>query len=203
MGAHGHWHPGHWSPQRPAAAWYGARWLWVSGYWFGSAYVDGYWRVAERSDGNWEWIEGEYSDAGVWTRGHWSPRGAAPAGYSWEPGFWDGEEWVEGFWRPSGRDGYQWVEGGYNDDGAWESGYWEPTEPRAGHVWIPGWFDGETWVGGYWVSDAEYAATDTSTWTPAEGVDDGWDVPDAAPPTQAVEGEEIPLALPAGAIPTD
>jgi hypothetical protein len=141
-------------------------------------------------------VPGHYVGGGAYVSGHWRPTAPPPSGYTWEPGFWDGEDWVEGFWRPASRSGYRWVDGRYVEDGTYQAGYWEPTEPRPGFVWIPGWFDGEVWVQGYWVSEAEYTATDTQAWTPPEGVEDGWDQASAPAPESAPQGEEIPLALP-------
>lgn len=191
------WAPGHWRPQTPAPAWYGVGWTWVPGWWLGRAYVDGYWRVERRADGEWEWVEGEYQEDGAYVPGHWRPVGAEPSGYTWEPGFWNGEEWVEGYWRPVARDGYHWVTAHLNEDGVFEAGYWEPDQDWPGMIWVPGWFDGVKWVPGYWVSDAEYEAADPDTWTPPEGVDAGWDEDPVDPPTAASEGVEVPLALPA------
>lgn len=192
------WVPGHWAPAAGAPAWYGARWVFVPGWWMGPTYIEGYWRVDHRSDGDWVWVEGAYQADGSYIPGYWKPSGPEPAGYTWEPGFWNGEDWVEGYWRPVAREGYAWVRAHLNSDGTFEAGYWEPLEQRPGMVWVPGWFDGETWQSGYWVEQGEYDAADPDKWTPPEGVDEGWNEPESAPPTSATEGAEIPLALPAG-----
>lgn len=191
------WIPGHWEPTHPPATWYGARWVYVPGFWIGPVYVEGYWRVERRADGRWEWVDGHYTADGAYVPGHWVPADPAPAGYVWEPGFWNGEHWVEGYWRPASREGYVWVSARYTADGTYEAGYWEPAAPRPGYVWIPGWFDGEKWVPGYWVPEADYRSTDPQAWTPPAGAEDGWNEPaPSAPPTTATEGDEVPLALP-------
>ncbi|GDX80353.1 hypothetical protein LBMAG42_21640 [Deltaproteobacteria bacterium] len=191
------WAPGHWTPAAAARAWYGRRWLWVPGWWMGRRYVEGYWRVELRSDGEWDWVEGHFVEDGAYMPGHWRPAGTVPDGYTWEPGFWNGEDWVEGFWRPVSREGYVWVSAHLNEDGLFEAGYWEPVAEWEGMIWVPGWFDGVAWVPGYWVSEVDYDAADPDAWTPPAGVELGWDEQPAAPSLTSSEGEEIPLALPA------
>jgi hypothetical protein len=118
----------------------------------------------------------------------------------WEAGFWDGDDWVEGFWRPASRSGFRWIDAGYRDDGVWEAGYWEPLAPRSGHVWVPGWYDGGAWQDGYWVTEAEYDAANPDAWTPPEGARDGWDAAPSEPPAGAVDADDVPLALPADGV---
>lgn len=166
------WTPGHWAPVRTAPVGY----VYVPGYWDQDVYVEGWYRPAEREQGDWSWIEGYYLDDGTFVRGHWRPTKPGPDGYLWEPGFWDGETWVDGFWRPEYRSAYTWVSSYYDADGIYHGGYWAPLEERAGEVWVPGWFDGNQWVEGYWVPEAEYESTDVSSWEPAAGWDDGWEV---------------------------
>jgi hypothetical protein len=69
----------------------------------------------------------------------------------WEPGWFDGEQWVEGFWRPAARGGFTWVSAWFDPQGVHHAGYWEPTVAQRGRVWVPGYWDGRTWVEGAWV----------------------------------------------------
>ncbi|MCK6508016.1 hypothetical protein L6R53_32400, partial [Myxococcota bacterium] len=186
------WVPGYWSPAAPVVY---TGYTYVPGWWVGDVYVEGYYRVAARDQGSWTWVDGYYLDDGTYVWGHWVPAGTAPEGYVWVPGYWDGEQWLEGFWRPERRRDYVWVGAWYDDQGIFHSGYWEPKEALAGHVWIPGWFDGEQWVEGYWVAEAEYDSADPENWQPPEGWDAGWDEAEAAQPEPAEDGE-LPLALP-------
>lgn len=193
------WVPGHWRPIAPAPAWYRVPWRFVPGFWAGPIYVEGYWRQEARPD--WVWVEGEYLADGSYLPGHWEPVGPGPEGYVWEPGFWDGQDWIEGYWRPAARAGYRWVSAHYDPDGSHHAGYWEPLEQRAGWVWIPGWFDGDQWQPGYWVKQSDYDNADPDAWTPPEGWDDGWDNTTPPPSADESDAESAPLALPVGANP--
>jgi hypothetical protein len=184
---HGRWVPGYWAPSAPALAGY----VYVPGWWLGNVYVSGYYRVAERDHGSWRWVDGAYAPDGTYVPGHWRPTSAAPDGYLWEPGFFDGEVWVEGYWRPAARAGYRWVPARTTDEGVWCGGYWDPIERRPDAVWIPGWFDGNQWVEGYWVPEREYDATDPSAWEP----DAGWDADDDET-GDADEGPPVAIAVP-------
>lgn len=154
------WIPGHWQPVAAAPTGY----VFVPGFWVGGFWVEGFWRAQARR--GWRWVDGAYVGDGVYVQGHWAPATGAPAGRVWEPGFWDGEVWVEGFWRPARYPGYTWVSASWGDDGVYRCGYWEPMQARPGYVWIPGWFDGESWQNGYWVTEAVYQTTDTDKWQP-------------------------------------
>jgi hypothetical protein len=165
---------------------------WVPGWWEGEVYIEGYWRLEYRADGDWVWIDGRYLDDGTYARAHWRPAADPPAGYAWEPGFWDGEGWVDGFWRPTRRSGFTWVEAYYDDTGIFNTGYWYPLQEESGQVWIPGWFDGNEWLEGYWVDEREYRDADIDAWQPEEGWDAGWDSSEA--PEELPSG--APLAMP-------
>ena len=186
--AWGYWHPGHWVPIRTAPVGY----VYVPGWWEDEVYVEGYYRSEARAD--WAWTDGYYLDDGTHVRGHWAPSGPGPEGYVWEPGFWDGEAYVDGFWRPEFRVGYLWVSAFYDTDGILHSGYWVPDEERRDEEWIPGWFDGNEWVEGYWVPLEEMTTEALESWVPPEGYDDGWDeptpatieVPEGAPPEAVI-----------------
>lgn len=198
----GYWHPGFWRPVRTAPVGY----TYVPGWWEDDVYVEGYYRTEARAE--WQWVEGYYLDDGSYVRGHWIPTGDAPEGYVWEPGFWDGETYVDGFWRPEYRVGYVWVSAFYDQDGIFHGGYWLPTEERSGQEWIPGWFDGSDWVEGYWLPTSEMTESALGRYTPPEGFDDGWDDDEEysrqAPPPRAtiapresdVGPPDQPLALP-------
>ena len=189
---HGLWFPGQWRPVgTPPAPPVGA-WVWVPGWWMGNVYFEGYWRVDRRNDGDWVWVEGARLADGRYVWGHWAPASPAPAGFVWEPGFWDGEQWVEGFLRPASRPGYAWVDAQYGDDGVYRAGYWEPLVDEPGHVWIPGCSDGERWIPGYWVEQSEYDAADPKDWQPEEGWDQGYDATGNEP-----DEEDETLAMPA------
>ena len=158
----GWWVPGYWSPMGPAPLGY----VYVPGWWEDEVYVEGYYRSEDR-DG-WEWQEGWYTADGDYVRGHWRPTGDAPDGYTWEAGFWDGDEYHDGFWRPEYLDGYQWLSAYYDADGVYRAGYWAPLEANPGHQWVPGWFDGSEWVAGYWITDDEAAKEDVDRWSPPQ-----------------------------------
>ncbi len=193
--AWGWWHPGYWRPVRLAPVYWGLTYQYVPGWWYSDVYIDGYYRV-DRRDG-WVWVEGYYTEDGRYVPGHWRPVGSGPEGYVWEPGFFDGKYWVDGFWRPGALAGMAWVEAAYDADGLFRAGYWEPVQPNSGHVWIPGWFDGHSWQPGHWVTDADYAQADPATWEPEEGFDDGLDQPELEPlPDVELDPDEAPLAIP-------
>jgi hypothetical protein len=183
--SYGFWYPGYWMPVAPVPVGF----VYVPGWWEDEVYVEGYYRSDAR-DG-WDWVDGYYLEDGTYVRGHWQPAEDAPEGYVWEAGFWDGEEYHDGFWRPEFLDGYVWVSSYYDQDGLFRAGYWAPLDDKPGHQWIPGWFDGTEWIPGYWITDEEAQREDVEHWTPPEGVRDGRDAP-AAP--EAVEGEAPPSA---------
>ena len=211
--AYGYWHPGYWQPSAThRIVRHHVHYVYVPGWWDNDTYVDGYYRPEQRTDGDWEWIEGYYLPDGTYVRGHWMPTQPGPEGYVWEPGFWDGEVWVQGFWRPEYRNGYTWFSAYYDEDGIFHTGYWQPFEDQPGYVWIPGWFDGNDWQSGYWVRDDEYYGADIDAWVPEDGWDSGWEVGAGWGDGEVVEPdiyemdlgeaeprwaeEEIPLALP-------
>ena len=199
--SYGYWTPGYWTPMQTAPVGY----VYVPGWWENEAYVEGYYRQNTRS--GWEWVEGYYLEDGTHVRGHWRPRGAAPEGYLWEPGFWDGEDYVDGFWRPEFRANHYWVSAFYDDDGIYHAGYWVPAEERPGEEWVPGWFDGNEWIPGYWVLAEQVNEQALQDWQPPDGYDDGWDfmeitVEDGVPPESEMieryrdETGEAPLGVP-------
>lgn len=189
------WIPGHWEPAGPVPVSYGGHWVYVPGWWVGDRYMEGYYRAADRGPG-WTWVEGRWTGEGVYQWGHWEPVNRTPAGYVWEAGYWDGEDWVDGFWRPQLRNGYRWVSAAFDEDGVFEGGYWEPVVDRPDSTWIPGWFDGNEWVDGYWVSNVEYNAATPDTYNPPPGFDDGWSDDTAGASSTPANPDEQPLAIP-------
>ncbi len=181
----GVWIPGHWAPVRAAAAGY----VYQPGFWVGTRYIEGFWRLADRP--GWRWVEATIDADGLAVAGHWEPASDARPGWTWEPGFWDGEVWVEGFWRPEAVSGYVWVDATWDEAGVRRCGYWEPVADRPGYAWVPGWFNGRAWVPGSWVPQAELDAAEPESWTPPEA----WEIDDdAAPPP--LDEESPALALP-------
>lgn len=186
--AWGVYHPGYWVPVGPAPVYRSVSYVYVPGWWEGDTYVEGYYRPSTRK--GWSWVDGYYTSDGYYVPGHWQPRSSAPSGYTWEPGFFDGETWVEGFWRPEYRSGYTWVSGYFDEYGVYNAGYWMPTADRAGYVWVPGWFDGNQWVDGYWVTESEYYSADVEGWQPEDGWDDGWQSSSASTPTRSTTSRQ-------------
>lgn len=207
----GIWYPGYWRPVRAAPVYYSVQYVYVPGYWQGETYVEGWYRPEARDDGDWYWVEGYYLEDGTYIPGYWMPATAPPEGYTWEPGYFDGETWVEGFWRPEYNPGFVWISRYFDTDGVFIAGYWEPLEDQPGQVWIPGWFDGNTWVAGYWVSEAEYRGADPSGYQPAEGWDAGWEeapgaelhAPVPGAEDSELKGPSVPLALPVDPLEAD
>lgn len=186
--SYGVWWPGYWGPVAYAPMGY----VYVPGWWENTVYVEGYYRVEDR-DG-WEWVDGYYLEDGTHVRGHWRPTGEWPEGYTWEAGFWDGQDYHDGFWRPEFRAGYVWISASYDQDGVYHAGYWAPLEDKPGYQWVPGWFDGNEWIPGYWVSDEEVQNEDVDAWKPPPAHDSGHqDTPMQEAPTT---GGDAPLAIP-------
>lgn len=196
--AWGYWSPGYWAPQPRVTVPVG--YVYVPGWWDnGDVYVEGYYRT--RSRNGWTWSEGYYLDDGQYVRGHWVPQGQGPDGYSWEPGFWSGENWVEGFWRPEFRSGFTWVSSYYDEDSIFHAGYWMPTQDQPGSVWVPGWFDGNAWQEGYWEDERKYGAADIQNWQPEDGWNDGWEAGEGWGDGEVIEnrgttGDDRPIAMP-------
>lgn len=176
---------------------YDTRFIYVPGWWVQNRYVEGYYRPQQRSDGDWVWVEGSYLEDGTYVWGYWMPTAPGPEGYLWEPGFYDGETYVDGFWRPRYRRGFGWVSAYYDDDGIFHAGYWMPMDAESGYTWVPGWFDGNEWVAGYWVRDDDFRNANVQDYQPADGWDDGWrGVGDGEILDEVQAGEGTPLALP-------
>lgn len=69
------------------------------------------------------WIPGHVDNAGFWVPGHYRPVMSRP-GYEWEPGYWRGAVYVDGFWRPNHVQGLRWVPGHYTDNRGFMPGHW-------------------------------------------------------------------------------
>jgi hypothetical protein len=115
---------GHWIPTEAGPDGY----LWESGFWDGEIWVDGFWRPEYRSD--YYWISSYFDEDGVFRSGYWMPI-EAQDGFVWVPGWFDGNEWVEGYWV---RDAEAYAE---------DLEKWEPEEG-----WDAGWAEGEIWGDG-------------------------------------------------------
>ena len=178
----GIWNPGYWQPLAPPPAGY----VFTSGTWYGGVYVDGYYRVARRTDGDWTWVPRSVREGRLAVPGHWRPQRDGPDGYVWEPGFWDGQRYNDGFWRPRKRRDYRWVDARVDERGVLRSGYWEPRAARTGQVWVPGWFDGNSWQRGYWISESDWESEDVR----------GFKAPASEADAPAQDAEELPLGIP-------
>ncbi|MFM2246638.1 MAG: hypothetical protein RL071_2712 [Pseudomonadota bacterium] len=191
----GYWWPGSYQPTLSPPEFYGVPYVWVDGYWIGARYVEGFWRPERRLDGDWVWVDGAYDAEGAYHPGTWEPAAPWPAGMTWEPGFFDGQQWVEGFFRPPSRAGFVWVEARVDPaNGVRHNGHWLPLEQRPGHVWSPGWFDGRQWNEGTWVTSAALAAGVPSDWAPAPGAEPDGGARVAEP--DLTPAGELPLAVP-------
>lgn len=188
------WVPGSYAPATVAPEFGGVAYVWVDGFWVGETYIDGFWRPERRLDGAWVWVDGAYDTAGVYHPGYWEPADAWPEGMTWEPGFFDGHQWVEGFWRPAARAGFLWVEARMDSAGVRQAGHWLSLESRPGSVWVPGWFDGHRWVEDGWAPIATVQAVDLGAFEPAAGVNAGADQPRDEP--SITPSGELPLAVP-------
>ena len=203
---YGFYHPGYWAPSAPPVTYVSAGYVFVPGWWQGATYIEGYYRAPSRA--GWLWVDGYYLSDNSYVPGHWEPQSTAPDGYVWEPGFFDGDTWVEGFYRPEHRSGYTWVNGYFDDSGVYNAGYWMPTTQNPGYVWVPGWFDGQQWVEGYWEAESKYYSADVQNWQPEAGVDDGWSQSATASASQGsskkatvaapseASSDDMPLAVP-------
>jgi hypothetical protein len=186
---YGQWYPGYWRPASHTAVLVRQhRYVFVPGWWQGPTYIEGWWRVDARPD--WVWVTGRYLGDGTYVAGHWRPVAEGPPGYTWEPGFYDGQDWIDGFWRPKRVKGFTWIHAYFDGDGVYHAGYWEPFATKPGKVWIPGWFDGTTWNPGYWVDERDYREADPARYVPES--DDG-----PSTPGRYDDVDDLPLALPA------
>ena len=82
---------GHWRPLQAAPQGY----LWEPGFWDGETYVDGFWRPEYRPD--FTWVSSYYDTDGVFHAGYWMPYDDQ-VGFVWVPGWFDGNQWVDGYW---------------------------------------------------------------------------------------------------------
>ena len=87
----GAWVPGHWRPLGPGPEGY----VWEPGFFDGHQQVDGFWRPEFRED--YRWVSSYFDDAGLFHTGYWEPLEDRP-GSVWIPGWFDGNEWIEGQW---------------------------------------------------------------------------------------------------------
>lgn len=186
--------PGYYVPEKPEPE---PGYVYVQGFWVGENYIEGYYRLESRPGDTWMWMDGVYLEDGTYQWGTWVPRKQPPEGFVWEPGFFDGKTWNDGFYRPMERAGYEWVPALYNDDGGFNTGYWAPTEDKSGQTWVPGWFDGKTWVQGYWVTEAEARNADPEDWSPGASDPQAERYPEDTPNNEPDDSQDLqPIAIP-------
>jgi hypothetical protein len=126
-------------------------WTWVSPHAGPTGEpIDGFYRRSERE--GFRWVMAHVADPAGPVPGHWRP--SAPTEDGWV--FMEG--WVEpdgaynpGFWRQAEQEGHQWLDSRQGDRGERIHGHWIPLVHRASLVWVPGHVgrDGR-WVLGFW-----------------------------------------------------
>jgi hypothetical protein len=130
------WVSGHW---RPAQAQAPSGYVWEAGFWDGDGWVEGFWRPQFRQ--GYAWVAAFADADGVRHNGYWAPLEGRD-GYTWVPGWFDGERWIDGYWvedcaydaedvahwqPPAGRDA-GWDVQGYGSGGIVEGdGYGSPS----------------------------------------------------------------------------
>lgn len=70
----------------------------------------------------WVWVDGGPDAFGGWQPGTWRPYDSR-VGYVWEPGYWSGFQYIDGYWRPVERASWMW-QGGHYEGRGWVSGRW-------------------------------------------------------------------------------
>jgi hypothetical protein len=83
--------PGHWQPTGAVPDGY----TWEAGFFDGEIWVEGYWRPVAR--GGYRWVPARTTSDGVRNGGYWDPI-ESRADSVWIPGWFDGNQWVEGYW---------------------------------------------------------------------------------------------------------
>jgi hypothetical protein len=68
---------------------------WEAGFFDGEIWVEGYWRPVAR--GGYRWVPARTTSDGVRNGGYWEPI-ESRADSVWIPGWFDGNQWVEGYW---------------------------------------------------------------------------------------------------------
>lgn len=133
----------------------------------------------------WVWVPGRRMPGGYWSPGYWRPRSTPPSGYTYVPGYWAGDTYVEGYYRATVRNGWTWVPGGYVAPGQYAPGTWRPLQAVPdGFVWEPGFYDGAQYVDGFW----RPAARSGHRWIPATWAADGTRVSGYWQPLEARPG---------------
>jgi len=79
-------------------------------------------RVQHSPRDGWVWADGAPDGAGGWYPGSWRPFDAR-TGYVWEPGYWNGFQYVDGYWRVVQRPSWTFVTGQYQGR-TWVAGHW-------------------------------------------------------------------------------
>ena len=122
--------PGHWRPYEEGPEGY----RWEPGLWDGETWVEGFWRPEYRP--HFTWLSSFFDEDGIFHAGYWLPIDDQE-GYVWVPGWFDGNEWVEGYWVRQDEFMEADVDG------------WAPEEG-----WHDGWEVGEGWGDGHVVDAA-------------------------------------------------
>ena len=110
----------HWRPLGPAPQGY----VWEPGFWDGESLIDGFWRPQARRD--YDWVPAYYDEEGLINTGYWYPKLEEP-GQVWIPGWFDGNEWSEGYWVDEREYRDADIEGWQPEEG-WNAG-WEDADP--------------------------------------------------------------------------
>jgi hypothetical protein len=90
-GPDGSYVAGHWEPTSGAPDGY----TWEAGFFDGETWVEGYWRPVART--GYRWVPARTTGEGVHDSGYWQPLETRPDSV-WIPGWFDGNQWVEGYW---------------------------------------------------------------------------------------------------------
>lgn len=82
---------GHWVPTEAGPEGY----VWEAGFFDGETWVEGFWRPEFRKA--YRWLDSYFDADGIYHAGYWEPLEDEP-GYVWVPGWFDGNEWIDGYW---------------------------------------------------------------------------------------------------------
>ena len=106
---------GHWEPTRQGPSGY----TWEAGFWDGQTWVEGFWRPDFRA--GFTWVSAYYDEDGVMHAGYWAPLDQRP-GSVWIPGWFDGNQWIEGYWVAETQYESEDVQG-WQPEAGWDDGH--------------------------------------------------------------------------------